>query len=278
MRERLDGNLGLADADQEHRVPLQALGPVDGQQLDRVGLGRGGDVEAVALVVLGGEVGQQRRQGDVAVDGLELRDRLHEQVEVVAAGGGGRADRRGQLDVGAGGVDDPADDVEQRLADVGAEHPQLAGEQREPLPRLVGVGAVAGVGERVVERRDLGRVDPVGDRRARWSVTVAGSSPARPLRPASSWARRLSSRRSRGPIAQRGPVSRVSSAALAVTSWSRCRIATISATSGRRSSPDRPTISTGMPAPVSASKTSSAWALSRVSTPILDQAVRRGRP
>ncbi len=73
-------------------VPLQALGPVDGQQLDRVGLGRRGDVEAVALVVLGREVGQQRRQRDVAVDGLELGDRLDEQVEVVAPRRRGRAD------------------------------------------------------------------------------------------------------------------------------------------------------------------------------------------
>ncbi len=106
----------LADPDQEDRGPLQALGPVDREQLDRVGLGRGRDVEAVAGVVLGGEVGQQRRQRDVAVDGVEVGDRLDEEVEVVAPGGGRRADRRGQLDVDAGGVHDPAHQVEQRLA------------------------------------------------------------------------------------------------------------------------------------------------------------------
>ena len=116
--------------------PLQALGPVDGEQLDRVGRGRGGEVEAVALVVLGGEVGQQRGQRDVAVDGLELRHRLDEQVEVVAPGGGRRRDGRGELDVDARGVDDPADDVEQRLADGAPQHPQLGGQQREPVERL----------------------------------------------------------------------------------------------------------------------------------------------
>ena len=49
-------------------------------QLDRVGGRGGGDVESVALVVLSREVGQQRRQGHVAVDGLELRDGLDEDV------------------------------------------------------------------------------------------------------------------------------------------------------------------------------------------------------
>ena len=88
-RPRLVGNLLLGDADQEDRVPLQALGAVDGEQLDRVGLGRGGDVEALAELVLGLEPGQQRGEGDLAVDGLELGDRLDEQVEVLAARGRG---------------------------------------------------------------------------------------------------------------------------------------------------------------------------------------------
>ena len=100
-----------------------------------------------------------------------------------------------------------------------------------------------------------------------WSPNVAASRG--PL-PASEAARRPSSRRSRGPIAQRGPVSRVSSAALAVTSLSRWRVATTSATSGRRIRPERPTISTGTSRAVSASNTSAAWALSRVSTPTSD--------
>ena len=145
--------LALGDADQEHRVPLEALGAVDGQQLDRVGLGRRRDVEALAELVLGLEPGQQRGQGDLAVDGLELGDGLDEQVEVVAPGRRGRADRRGQLDVDAGGVDDPADQVEDRLADRRAQPAQLVGQQPEPLARLGGVVEVARVVERVAQRR-----------------------------------------------------------------------------------------------------------------------------
>ena len=237
---------GLADADEEHRGPLQALGPVHGQQLDRVGGGGGGDVEAVALVVLGRRGRPAGRQGDVAVDGLELGDGLDEQVEVVAAGGGGRADGRGQLDVDAGGVDDPAHDVEQRLADVGAQHAQLGGQQGEALARRRR-SRRRRPGRRARRRaRDLGGVDAVGDRdEVVGRPPLAGRARARSRRRRARGRGRPSSRRSRGPIAQRGPVSRVSSAALAVGSWSRCRIATTSATSGRRSRPESPTISTG---------------------------------
>ena len=41
-----------------------------------------------------------------------------------------------ELDVDAGGVDDPADEVEQRLAGVAAQRAQLVGQQREALARL----------------------------------------------------------------------------------------------------------------------------------------------
>ena len=99
---------------------------MDGEQLDRVGLRRGGDVEPVAELVLGGEVGEQGRQCRRPVDGLELRDRLDEQVEVVAARAGRRAHRGVELDVDAAGVDDPAHQVEQRLAGVRAQVAELA--------------------------------------------------------------------------------------------------------------------------------------------------------
>ena len=125
------GELALGHTDQEHRVPLEALGPVDGEQLDRVGLGRSGDVEPLAELVLGLEPGQQRGERHLAVDRLELGDRLDEQVEVLPPGGRGRADRRGQLDVDAGGVDDPAHQVEDRLADA----PTAADAARRPAAR-----------------------------------------------------------------------------------------------------------------------------------------------
>ena len=263
--------LPLGDADQEHRVPLEALGPVDGEQLDRVGLGRGGHVEALAELVLGLEPGQQRGQRDLAVDRLELGDRLHEQVEVVAPGGRGRADRRGELDVDAGGVDDPADQVEDRLADRGAQPAQLVGQQPEPrpAPRASSRGRPGPPARRRARRSRSGRRPRRP--RAAGPATSAKLSPPGWL-PASSRARRPSSARSRGPIAQRGPASRVSSAALAVTSWTRVSVATTSETSGSRSRPLRPTISTGISRSVSASKTAAAWELSRVSTPISRQA------
>ena len=129
-------------------MPLQALGPVHGQQLDRVGLGGGGHVEPVALVVLRGEVGEQGRQGHLAVDGLELSDRLEEQVEVVAAGRGGGADCRGELDVDARDVDDAPDDVEDRLTAA-----SLGGELRVAMSALSPDQACA-VRLRVIEELD----------------------------------------------------------------------------------------------------------------------------
>ena len=132
------------------------------------------------------------------------------------------------------------------------------------------VGEVARIVERVAEGRDLRRVGPLDRRRELFLDAVANSWPP-PWPPASSRARRPSRARSRGPIAQRGPASSVSSAALAVTSWIKVRVATTSETSGSRSRPLRPTISTGISRSLSASKTAAACALSRVSTPISRQ-------
>ncbi len=131
---------------------------MDGQQLHRVGLARRGHVEALAELVLCLQPRHQRGQGDRTVDRLELRHRLHEQVEVVAPGGRGRTDRGGELDVDAGGVDDAAHQVEDRLADRRPQPAQLGREEREPLPRLRRVGEVSGLVDRVTERGDLGRV------------------------------------------------------------------------------------------------------------------------
>ena len=157
------GEPGLAHPDQEHGGPLQALGAVDGEQLDRVGLGGGGQVEA-GTVLLGGQVGQQRRQRHLAVDAPEVGDGLDEQVEVLAPRRRRRSDGGGELDVDAGGVHDPAHQVEQRLPHVGAQGAELLGEQGEPLARRRGVRRRTGVVQRVVQRGHLGRVHPVGDR------------------------------------------------------------------------------------------------------------------
>ena len=130
-----------------------------------------------------------------------------------------------------------------------------------------GVGQVARIGEGVRERHHLGRVG-ARDGGLQRLVEVEPLRRRGPLAPASSRARLPSSARSRGPMAHRGPVSRLSRSALAVRSCSSASVETTSETSGSRSSPDRPTISTGISARDSASKTSAAWLLSRVSTPI----------
>ena len=52
--------------------------------------------------------------------------------------------RGGELDVDAGRVDDPPDHVEQRVADVAAQPPQLGGQQGETLERLGRVAAPPG--------------------------------------------------------------------------------------------------------------------------------------
>ena len=170
------GEAALADPDEEDGVPLQALGTVDGEQLDRVGLAGGRDVEALPELVLGLQPGQERCERHLAVEALELRDGLHEEVEVVTARRGRRGARGGELDVDAGGVDDPADQVEDRLTRCPAQSPQLLGEQREALGGLGAVGEVAGIVERVGERGDLRRVGAVdrGQQLARERLTPVG--------------------------------------------------------------------------------------------------------
>ena len=264
------GNLRSVTPTRKTDVPLQALGPVDGEQLDRVGLGRGGHVEALAVVVLGLELGQQRRAASPApstawnsATAFTNRSRLSRRA--AAAG----------LTDDASSTSMPVVSMIRRTRSrIGSptcrpQPAQLGGEQGEPLPRLGGVvQRRPGRLERVAERGDLGRVGARRPpRRARPSRSLEPRPRPRCRRARA--ARRPSSARSRGPIAQRGPVSRVSSAALAVTSWSRVRVATTSATSGSRSSPWRPDdLDRDLAAAVRASKTSAACELSRVRTPI----------
>ena len=165
-----------AHADQEHRVPLQPLGAVDGQQLHRVGLAGGRDVESLAEVVLRLEPGQQRGEADRPVDGLEVRDRLDEQVEVLPPGAPGLAHRGGELHVEPAGVDDAPHQLEQRLPGVAAQVAQLGGQQGEPLPRRRRVGQVAGVVQRVGQRDQLGGVGP--GHRARQLLVEGQAGPA----------------------------------------------------------------------------------------------------
>ena len=168
----------VADAHHEHDIPLQALGPVDGQQLDRVGLGRGADLETVAVVALDLEPGEQGREARRAVDGLELGDGLDEQVEVLATCACRVADRRGELDVDSAGVDDPAHQLEQRLAHHAAEATQLGRQQPEPGSRL---GRSTGGRPGPRERRPA--------RRHRWGLRPRrpGPAPRRARRAGCGW-------------------------------------------------------------------------------------------
>ena len=150
----------------------------------------------------------------------------------------------------------------------GAQPAQLVGQQREPLARL-GASRRGRPGRRARRTSDgisVGSAPStaaceLGLRRRRSRAAAPGRRRARG--PAD---RAAPGRAGRSPSADRS--SSVSSAALAVTSWSRVSVATTSATSGSRSRPLRPTISTGISRSVSASKTAAAWALSRVRTPI----------
>ena len=158
------------------------------------------------------QVGQQRRQRDVAVDGLEVGDRVDEQVEVVAPG----APRPGSPPRPARRRRRVVSMIRRTMSSSGSPTcarsiAQLARQQREPLaaPRR-STAASPGSASASSRRRDLGRVDAVGDLH---EVVVEssrlGTAPALPGQLAGPQAR--AARRSRGPIAQRGPVSRVSS-------------------------------------------------------------------
>jgi hypothetical protein len=147
-----------AHAGQEHDVPLQALGAVDGEQLDGVRLTRDGERESLAVLLLGGEVSEQSGQRRVSVDTGERRHRIEERRDVVAPGPRHGRRRRGELDVETGHVDDPSDQVEQGLADVTPQRPQLAPERLEALSCVGGVVRRARVLERLHERHDVGGI------------------------------------------------------------------------------------------------------------------------
>ena len=140
------------------------------------------------MLVLGVEPGQQRRQGDAPVDRLEVGDRLHEQVQVVAPGSGGRAETDE-----ASSTSMPVVSMIRRTRSRSgspawvAQLAQLRGQQGEPLARLLGVRRVPRVGEGVAEREHLGRVGPfdgslqlLGDREPS-SRSVAPGQRARPV-------------------------------------------------------------------------------------------------
>ena len=218
-------------------------------------------------LVLGLEPGQQRGQRDLAVDGLELRHRLHEQVEVVAPGGRRRARpttraRRRCRQVSM---------IRRTRSRIGSPTAAAAGAARRPAARTAPAPPASrrsspGRLEGVAERGDLGRVGTLDDRGVELGPDVGVDHPA--AGPDRSPARRPSSARSRGPIAQRGPVSRVSSDGVGGDVLDQGQGGDHL---GHLGQPEQALEADDLDrdlAPVSASNTSAAWELSRVSTPI----------
>ena len=84
------GEDALHQGGQEHRLPLQALGLVHGQQLDRLAVRRHGLVEAGALLELGLQVAQQPAERGFAVHVDVGGHGVQERAELVAARTTGR--------------------------------------------------------------------------------------------------------------------------------------------------------------------------------------------
>ena len=115
------GEDALHQGRQEHRLPLQTLGLVHGQQLDRLAVRRHGLVEPGALLDLGLQVRQQPGQRGVAVHVDVRGHRVQERAELVAPGRPGELRRGHQLHVQPESGDHPAGQVQHRLVDVPAQ-------------------------------------------------------------------------------------------------------------------------------------------------------------
>ena len=207
--------------------PLQALGLVHGQQLDACRPGSARERRVPAELLLGREEGEERAQARVAVEVGEGRPRRGTPRGSRRAAATGDVDapprRRGRSRRAPGAAGRAA-----AHRGGGATSASSRGEQREPrrAPRReYGSGARVARAPRTATRSRPGR-PPRRLRRgsldARPRVRVV-EPPPRPRR--HRWRARSapgvpSSARSRGPIGQRGPVSRRSSAALAVGSSS----------------------------------------------------------
>jgi hypothetical protein len=126
VRDRLDGKRVSQTPTRNTEAHSEPLGAVHGQQLDRSRPRSGWRRRAVALVVLGGQVGQQRGSDTSpstawnSATAFTNRSRLSRR----AAAAGLTADASSTSVPVVSMM--PSDDVEQRLADVRAQHPQLA--------------------------------------------------------------------------------------------------------------------------------------------------------
>jgi len=119
-------------------VPLQALGPVGGEQLHGVAPARrGGGVEPPVVLLRRPQEGEERRQRLLPVEVGEAGDDVEERSERRSPRQTRLLGPGGELDVKARQRDDPADQVEQRLVDVTAQRAQLARKGDHPPATLL---------------------------------------------------------------------------------------------------------------------------------------------
>ena len=177
------GPLPQGQAGYEDGRPLQALGRVHGEQLDRVRLADPAGLQPEFLLLRRGQVGQERAQGRLGALAGERVGHVGEGIQV----GAGR-DRigvrpRGDLDVQAEHPLGLGGQVGQRPPDVGAQPPQLGGQgvHAGVADRRVGV-RVAEVIERLDQAAGLrGQVgDGLGQRVLLVRVAVRRGRGARP--------------------------------------------------------------------------------------------------
>ena len=147
---------------QEHRLPLQALGLVHGQQLHRLPVRRHRLLQPGALLDLSLQVREQSGQRRVAVHVDVGRDRVQERAQLVAPRQSGEVRGGQQLHIQTHRGDRPAGQVQHRFVAVPAQVAELGRQRREPVPGGVGEGTVAGVLQGVQQADDLRGVD-IGD-------------------------------------------------------------------------------------------------------------------
>ncbi len=142
-----------------HDLPLQPLGLVDGHQLDGIRAGRAGRVQTTLVFLRDTQECQERTDRTVVVQTGEARRDVDERGKVVTAAGRDRLGARRQFHVQTGDLNDPVDDVQQWLVDVGPQIPQLRTEHPQPGPGL-GRHLWARVVQHVGERDHVAGVDP----------------------------------------------------------------------------------------------------------------------
>ncbi len=179
----------VAEIRHSHDLPLQPLGLVNGHQLDRIRAGGAGRVQTTVVFLRGLQERQKRADRTVVVQAGEAGRDVDERGEVVTAAGCDRLAARRQFHIQAGDLDDPVDDVQQRLVDMSAQVTQVRAEHPQPGPALsrhLRTRVVQYVGERDhiagvdPENRLVKRIRPLSAHRPLGSRLVEEGGAPRP--------------------------------------------------------------------------------------------------